>query len=213
MSIILQIAFIFFLIKFFLILALPYFKTENNLLLSLKMLLSSVFACLAYCVPMNTVLTYYEDTIEIIPFVQYLEPFSAGQNPFQYTIFEGLWAFLLGQLPFIMFFGMYFLVVKNGSRWNISYFVRYHCIHSLLISVMQIPLSYCYLYCLGFNNATSALAEGVFLNLRCTVVMVHMALIAYGALCASLNKYVNIPLVTSACRFHLGEGYEKQSLD
>ena len=111
---------------------------------------------------------------------------------------------ILHKSPFIIFFITYFLIIKLGKKLNIPYFIRYNMMHSILISLAQVPIMHCYTILNQFitlNPFLKIFSETLALSL----ILFTFFIIFYSILYTSLGYYLYIPLITDSSVLHLGD--------
>ncbi|MGJ3251073.1 MAG: Tic20 family protein [Elainellaceae cyanobacterium] len=154
--------------------------------------LDRVFACLVYLLPLIEAVLFYgspffrqfpELTILLIP----LQPFI-----FVYQLFVGLFAFggiSLGGL--IIFFGLYFLVVRNES---IRHFVRFNTMQAIMLGIAMSLFGVVWIYIfepfMGGGLIEETLFNVIFLG---TVIAV-----VYSIVQSVIGRYAEIPTLSDA---------------
>jgi uncharacterized membrane protein len=99
---------------------------------------------------------------------------------------------------------MYFIIIKYGRENNIPHFIRFHTMHALLISILQIPIIYFHEELLN-TIVLNSLLRKIIENLRITIILLDFSLVFYAMYTAAMGYSINIPIVTPACRKHIGK--------
>lgn len=173
------------------------------------------FASCGYLLPIYENINYYDEALDQIPLLRWLLPkyidynlIDASDPRIKITVDSNLFTELGKTLSsygsFIIFFAIYFLIIRSGKKYNIPYFVRYNVMHAILIMILQVPLTYFYVELVQFltlNQGVKLFTE----NLANSIIIVNFSLIFYSMFFALTNRYVKLPIVSDAARLHVGK--------
>ena len=85
-----------------------------------------------------------------------------------------------------------------------DYFIRYNVMHSILIMLLQVPITYFYVELVQFLTLNQFL-KSFTQNLATSLIIVNFFIIFYAMYYAITNRYVNLPIITDACELHVGK--------
>ena len=210
MSKLLVLFFLISFIRFLLLILLNKSKTVSN---SFSSTLISFLATCGYLLPIQQNLEYYGNVLNDIPIIKWLLPdridykledsiimISPNDTDVLTQIIDGISQYG----SFIVFFCIYFIVIKNGKKYNIDYFIRYNVMSGILISLLQVPITYLYVQLNGFTTLNPFLA--VFIeNLATSLILLNFLIMSYAIYYSITNKYLILPIVTDACELHVGK--------
>jgi len=177
---------------------------------AVKSSMVTFFASSGYLLAIHENLKYYHYAILKIPFLNLLIPIQeANVNSIlpiaaDPTIFTIIASYLNEYVSFFTFFAIYFFVIKNGEKLNIDYFIRYNVMHSILIMLLQVPLTFLYVECVQYLTLNRVLK--MFLHeFAQGIIIFNFVVIFYAMLSAMTNKYAYVPFVTDATKLHIGK--------
>jgi hypothetical protein len=168
------------------------------------------FASSGYLLAIQENLKYYHHAISKIPVLHLLVPIkeigvdnalAIVSDP---TIFTIVTNYLSNYISFFVFFAVYFFIIKNGKKLNIDYFIRYNVMHSILIMLLQVPLTFLYVECVQYLTLNRMLK--MFLqDFAQGIIIFNFVVIFYAMFYAMTNRYAYVPLVTDASKLHIGK--------
>ncbi|CEM02245.1 unnamed protein product [Vitrella brassicaformis CCMP3155] len=106
-------------------------------------------------------------------------------------------------LPFFLFMGAYFVVIRKNSKIKFPYFVRYNVMQSLIITMFQYFFALFYFRMLGFNPLDDSMLNEV---LILTIVMGSLLMIGNCIVTAVMGGLPQIPLISEGVGMHIGDG-------
>jgi|TARA_B110000459_G_C16489715_1_gene438227 hypothetical protein len=176
---------------------------------------SSVISFLATCgylLPIHENLEYYDNQLDDLPFIRWLLPphieYQPGDPRIKIATDPDVFSDLLGNVSqyssFFVFFAIYFIIIRYGKKYNIDYFIRYNVMHSILIMLLQVPITYFYVELVQFLTLNQFL-KSFTQNLATSLIIVNFFIIFYAMYYAVTNRYVNLPIITDACELHVGK--------
>jgi hypothetical protein len=113
---------------------------------------------------------------------------------------------LLRHRYLIAFILMYYTLIKFGRENKIPHVLRFHTIHALLICILQLPTIYIHEKLLKILTLNRIVSDSI-KNLRLLIIISDLGLIFYSMYKAIMGYSINIPILTEACKKHVGEDY------
>lgn len=145
--------------------------------------LDRVFACLPYLLPLLIGSSFSEPFLkqfpDFRPVMQLLDPLKDIYliNPF---------------MPFIIFFALFLLVVRNES---ISHFIRFNAMQAILINIVLVLCSIIVDYLLRPLLGDGTLLLDTLFNV---IFLGTIAAIVYSVIQSALGRYAEIPTLSEA---------------
>ena len=172
----------------------------------------SFLATCGYLLPIHENLEYYDHALDEIPLIRWLLPsyidYQPGDPRIKITTDSDIFSDLINNVSqygsFFIFFAIYFIVIRYGKKYNISYFIRYNVMHSILIMLLQVPITYFYVELVQFLTLNPFI-KSFTQNLASSLIIVNFFLIFYAMYYSITNRYVNLPIITDACELHVGK--------
>ena len=187
-------------------------KKSDTIFTAISSSTISFLATCGYFLPIHESLEYYDQALDDIPIIRWLlQPdidYQPGDPRIKITTDSDIFTDLLSNLSqygsFFIFFAIYFIVIRYGKKYNISYFIRYNVMHSILIMLLQVPITYFYVELVQFLTL-NPLIKSFTQNLASSLIIVNFFLIFYAMFYSITNRYVNLPIITDACELHVGK--------
>lgn len=191
-------------IRFFLLIFTNKSKTIFNALTST---IISFLATCGYLYPIQQYINYYGNDLDDLPIINLLLSNNRG-----YQAPISLDSDLLSQFTeklsqyssLIIFFCIYFIIIKNGKKYKIDHFIRYNVMNGMLITLFSTPISYLYIELrqyLTINQFLKAFIDDFCIGL----ILIHFCLMFYSIYFSITNRYVNLPIIGDACELHVGK--------
>ena len=165
---------------------------------------------MTYFLPLSATINSYTDILRRMEYFHILLGFSSNPanlklpwNVFEPRAIDIIFKFLNEQMYFIGFILLYWIIIKNGRRNNISYFSRFHLMHAMLLLIGLMPFSYL------LNFSLNSQIGGKFLlifweQLSYTLTIGNFSVILYCMFSAANNNYFKIPIITEGSKLHIG---------
>jgi len=187
-------------------------KKSDTIFTAISSSTISFLATCGYLLPIHENLEYYDQALDDIPIIRWLLPpyidYQPGDPRIKITTDSDIFTDLLSNLSqygsFFIFFAIYFVIIRYGKKYNISYFIRYNVMHSILIMLLQVPITYFYVELVQFLTLNPFI-KSFTQNLASSLIIVNFFLIFYAMYYSITNRYVNLPIITDACELHVGK--------
>lgn len=140
-----------------------------------------IFASLVYLVPL----------LDVLPFGQSFLREFLGVSLGALLRFPLIQLYYAPFVPFIVFFALFLLVVRNEG---IAHFIRFNAMQAILISIVLSLFSIIWQYALGPILGVSLLSQTLF-N---TVFLGTLAAVGYSVVQSALGRYAEIPTISDA---------------
>ena len=169
--------------------------------------LVSFLATCGYIYPVQQYINYYETLLEDVPVINWLLPSqidSGVEIPVDPTFMSEFMRIIAQYNSFLVFFCIYYIIIKKGKKYNINYFIRYNVMNGLLITILSVPITYIYF------ELTQVLTLSEFFKLFTEqlcfgLMMVHFFVLVYSMYFSVTNQYANLPIINDACELHIGK--------
>jgi len=185
-------------------------KKSHSVSKAFRSSIITFFASFGYLLAIQENMRYYQDAIpkiRFLPAILGLKEISVAKSLPIYmdpTIPSIIGNYLNSYTSFFIFFAVYYVVVKNGRKFKIDYFIRYNVMHSILIMLIQVPLTFAYVECKQYISLNKILL--MFLrDLANGIIIFNFAVIFYGMAHAMVNSYTHMPIITDAAKLHIGK--------
>ncbi|KJP85852.1 hypothetical protein AK88_04500 [Plasmodium fragile] len=157
-------------------------------------LLDKLIASTSYILP-------FMDAIQafVMPLVNML-PSSLHKYLFQIEKLNQMYS----SIPFLSFgtfMGLYFLFVKE-NRFKFHYFIRYHHMQSLILSMFGYALALFYFRVLPYSYNDTDILNLTFLY---STMAIYFGSLIIPFLSSLLGYYIEIPVISDAIKLHIGE--------
>lgn len=140
-----------------------------------------IFASLVYLVPL----------LDAIPFGQSFLRDFLGISLRTLMQFPLVQIYYLPFVPFVIFFALFLLVVRNEG---LNHFIRFNAMQAILISIILSLFSIIWQYALGPILGGGLLTQTLF-N---TVFLGTIAAVGYSVVQSALGRYAEIPTISDA---------------
>ncbi|ANQ08258.1 Uncharacterized protein PCOAH_00027820 [Plasmodium coatneyi] len=162
-------------------------------------LLDKLIASTSYILP-------FMDAIQafVMPLVNML-PSSLHKYLFQIEKLNQLYS----SIPFLSFgtfMGLYFLFVKE-NRFKFHYFIRYHHMQSLILSMFGYALALFYFRVLPYSYNDTDIFN---LTILYSTMAIYFGSLIIPFLSSLLGYYIEIPVISDAIKLHIGEKKKKR---
>lgn len=171
----------------------------------------SFIAACSYLLPIKENIQFYGPILEDVPVLGLLFlPNNLETERLMITsdnnidIFTTLNSIIENLGSFILFFAVYFIVIRSGKKYGIPYFIRYNVIHAILILLIQVPLSFLYQSFINYPTLDVFLKSFTD-SLANALIIANFLVVFYSMGYAIINKYVKLPIITDAAILHIGK--------
>lgn len=157
-------------------------------------LLDKLIASTSYILP-------FIDAIQafVMPLVNMLPP-SLHKYLFQIEKLNQMYS----SIPFLSFgtfMGLYFLFVKE-NRFKFHYFIRYHHMQSLILSMFGYALALFYFRVFPYSYNDTDIFN---LTILYSTMSIYFGSLLIPFLSSLLGYYIEIPVISDAIKLHIGE--------
>ena len=198
----------FFLISFIRFVLLIITKKSTTIFTAISSSTVSFLATCAYLLPINENLNYYQGALVNMPLLQFLITQKDDVGEIALDPDPDILSDLIKNVSqygsFFIFFAVYFIVIRYGKKYKIDYFIRYNVMHSILIMLLQVPITYFYVELVQFLTLNQFL-KAFTMNLATSLILVNFFIIFYAIYYSLTNRYVQLPIITDACELHVGK--------
>lgn len=165
-----------------------------------------------YLLPLNDNLLIYRKSLKKIPFTNWLlielpknkKVTSKSLIVNKSNRYTDLITNFLSKSSIIIFVIAYFLIIKLGKKLNVPYFIRYNMMHSVLISLSQIPITHCYKILAGFKTI-NYFVKNFIETITLSMTLCTFFILLYGSIVALVGIRLYFPIFTDSTYLHLGD--------
>lgn len=181
-------------------------KINASLNILLNIIISFLASC-TYVLSLKQSIKYYKKPLKNLPILQNFIPIFIQNKKYKNNI-KNLNLNLLKILSYRYFFYLfclYFIVIRKGKMSKkIDYFIKYNLICSILISLIQLPITFIYKE-LNTITTLNPLFKEFTHKLAICLVLLQFIIQFYAIFYAIRHKYVHLPFLKGACEGHIGK--------
>ena len=146
---------LFFLVSFIRFLTLLFTNNSKTVWNAFSSSAISFLATCGYLIPLNQNLEFYDHALDRIPLLSWMVPayvdyslIDASDPRIQIQgdpdILSDLLEGISNYASFFIFIVVYLVIIRNGKKYKIDYFIRYNAATAILINLIQVPISFFY---------------------------------------------------------------------